>query len=340
MFSFRRLSVNKTNFGIVCNLECNKDWFSSSSKLQNAGNGEHIENEEKEEENTILVDKDENITLIGINRPRKRNAINAQTAEKLSAALNDFEADKTSPIAVLYGAGGSFCSGYDIQDLEAQAENGNLEYLMRHEGSVGPTRRHISKPVICGINGYCVAAGLELALMCDLRVMEDTAVLGFINRRFGVPLSDGGTVRLGAMIGYARALELLHTGRRVDAKEALNIGLVNRMVATGTALGQAVNLAFSIAKFPQASLLQDRNNLYANVYGRKSFRDAIQNEIMNTSKEVLKELKEGVQRFKNFNHLPAENKGAKTDAWQIKEKKLPDWEKAEIVHENKIKTQK
>uniref|UniRef100_A0A1A9V4Q7 Enoyl-CoA hydratase n=1 Tax=Glossina austeni TaxID=7395 RepID=A0A1A9V4Q7_GLOAU len=331
MFNFRRLSVKKTNFGIVFNLECNKDGFSSSSKLQNTGDGEHVENEE----NTILVDKDENITLIGINRPRKRNAINAQTAEKLSAALNHFEADKTSPIAVLYGAGGSFCSGYDIQDLETQAESGNLEYLMRHEGSVGPTRRHISKPVICGINGYCVAAGLELALMCDLRVMEDTAVLGFINRRFGVPLSDGATVRLGAMIGYARALELLHTGRRVDAKEALNIGLVNRMVATGTALGQAVNLAFSIAKFPQASLLQDRNNLYANAYSRKSFRDAIQNEIMNTSKEVLKELKEGVQRFKN-----SENKGAKTNAWHIKEKTLPDWEKAEIVHENKVKTRK
>uniref|UniRef100_A0A1A9WPG8 Enoyl-CoA hydratase n=1 Tax=Glossina brevipalpis TaxID=37001 RepID=A0A1A9WPG8_9MUSC len=329
MFNFCRLSVKKLNLGVTCNFECNKKWFSFSPNLHfTAG-------DEKQEDNSILVEKDECITLIGINRPKKRNAINAQTAEKLSVALSNFEADNTSPIAVLYGEGGSFCSGYDIQDLQMQADKGSLDYLMRHEGSVGPTRRHISKPVICAVNGYCVAAGLELALMCDLRVMEDSAILGFINRRFGVPLSDGGTVRLGAMIGYARALDLLHTGRRVEAKEALNIGLVNRIVATGTALGQAVNLAFSIAKFPQASLLQDRNNLYANAYGRRSFRDAVQNEIMNTSKEVLKELKEGVERFKK-----SETKGAKTDGWHIKEKPLPDWEKEEIAQENKVKTKK
>lgn len=245
-----------------------------------------------------MVDKDENITLIGINRPKQRNAINFETAEKLSTAISNFEADKTSPIAVLYGVGGSFSAGYDIQELESQCEKGSLDFLLRHEGSVGPTRRHSGKPIVCGISGFCVASGLELALMCDLRVMEETAILGFFNRRFGVPMSDGGTVRLASMVGYSRALELLISGRRITSKEAFDMGLVNRLVATGTALGQAVNLAFSIAKYPQASVQQDRNALYANTFTRHGFRAAMQTEIMSTSREVFAELKEGVQRFK------------------------------------------
>lgn len=254
--------------------------------------------EPSNDDDSILVDKDESITLIGINRAKQRNSINALTAEKLSNALAAFEADNTSPIAVLYGVGGTFCAGYDIQELEAQCEKGSLDFLLRHEGSVGPTRRHPKKPIVCGINGFCVASGLELALMCDLRVMEDTAILGFFNRRFGVPVSDGGTARLAAIVGYSRALELLESGRRIDGKEALQIGLANRLVATGTALGQAVNLAFSIVKFPQASLMSDRSCLYANAYTRHGFRAAMQTEIMSTSKDVLTELKEGVQRFK------------------------------------------
>lgn len=250
-------------------------------------------------EDTIIVDKDENITLIGINRPKQRNAINLKTAEKLSVALSEFEADKTSPVAVLYGVGGTFCAGYDIDELQGQCEKGSLDFLLRHEGSIGPTRRHANKPIICGINGYCVASGLELALMCDLRVMEDTAIMGFFNRRFGVPISDGGTVRLASMVGYSRALELILTGRRISAKEALEIGLINRLVATGTALGQAVNLAFSIAKYSQASLTQDRNALHINNYTCHSFHQAMQTEVMCSSKDVLDEIKEGVQRFVN-----------------------------------------
>ncbi|XP_075145861.1 putative enoyl-CoA hydratase [Haematobia irritans] len=281
---------------------------------------------------TVLVNKDECITLIGINRPKQRNAINYETAEKLSNALSAFEADDASPIAVLYGVGGSFSSGYDIHELEEQCNKGSLDFLLRHEGSVGPTRRHSKKPIICGINGFCVASGLELALMCDLRVMEETAILGFFNRRFGVPASDGGTVRLASMVGHSRALELLASGRRVQGKEALQIGLVNRLVATGTALGQAVNLAFCIAKFPQASMMRDRECLYTNAYSRKGFRASIQTEIMTTSKEVLGELKEGVQRFKKVD----ENQ-KKPDLGHIKDKPIPDWEKEEIAHENEAK---
>uniref|UniRef100_A0A1I8NFA2 Enoyl-CoA hydratase/isomerase n=1 Tax=Musca domestica TaxID=7370 RepID=A0A1I8NFA2_MUSDO len=288
--------------------------------------------EPSNDDDSILVDKDESITLIGINRAKQRNSINALTAEKLSNALAAFEADDTSPIAVLYGVGGTFCAGYDIQELEAQCEKGSLDFLLRHEGSVGPTRRHPKKPIVCGINGFCVASGLELALMCDLRVMEDTAILGFFNRRFGVPVSDGGTARLAAIVGYSRALELLESGRRIDGKEALQIGLANRLVATGTALGQAVNLAFSIVKFPQASLMSDRSCLYTNAYTRHGFRAAMQTEIMSTSKEVLTELKEGVQRFKKVDPLQP-----KTEGWHVKEKPIPEWERLEIANENEAK---
>ena len=151
--------------------------------------------------------------MIGINRPENRNAINSATARKLCEAFNAFEADVTSPVAVLYGVGGSFCAGFDILEMDADGDQVSIDILMTHEGSVGPTRRHIQKPVVCGINGYCVANGLELALMCDLRVMEETATLGFFNRRFGVPVIDGGTARLPAMIGLSRALDLVLTGR-------------------------------------------------------------------------------------------------------------------------------
>ncbi|KAH8311280.1 hypothetical protein KR044_005340 [Drosophila immigrans] len=284
---------------------------------------------------TVLVEKDANITLIGINREQQRNSIDGATAEQLSEAIHQFETDDSSPVGVLYGIGGSFCAGYDVQELEAEAQRGSLNFLLRHEGSVGPTRRHTRKPLVCGISGYCVAGGLELALLCDLRVMEDTAVLGFFNRRLGVPLSDGGTVRLAAAVGYSNAVDIIQTGRRVYAREAQRIGLVNRVVATGTALGQAVNLAFSIAKFPMASMMHDRNALLdnANAYNKPGFYVAVHNEIMNVTSPMLTDMQEGVKRFKT-----SETKGPKTDAWQIKQKSIPDWEKAEIEIEESKKT--
>lgn len=253
---------------------------------------------------TVLVEKDSHITLIGLNREQKRNSIDAQTAEQLTEAIIQFEADDTSPVGVLYGIGGSFCAGYDLEELEAEAQRGSLNFLLRHEGSIGPTRRHLRKPIVCGISGFCVAGGLELALLCDLRVMEDTAVLGFFNRRLGVPLSDGGSVRLAAAVGYSNALDIIETGRRVYAREAMRMGLINRIVATGTALGQAVNLAFSIAKFPMGSLMHDRNAVLenANAYNRPGFRAGTYNEIMNVTPDMISEMQEGVKRFKNCNY--------------------------------------
>ncbi|EDW54720.1 GM23251, partial [Drosophila sechellia] len=156
------------------------------------------------------------------------------------------------------------------------------------------------------------------------------------NRRLGVPLSDGGTVRLAAAVGYSNALEIIATGRRIYSKEARRMGLVNRVVATGTALGQAVNLAFSIAKFPMASLMHDRNAVLenANAYNKPGFHVASYNEIMNVTSVMITDMQEGVKRFKN-----SEIKGPKTDSWSIKEKTIPDWEKAEIeIEKQKQKT--
>ncbi|KAH8280043.1 hypothetical protein KR018_001841 [Drosophila ironensis] len=299
----------------------------------------------------VLVEKDAHITLIGLNREQKRNSIDSATAEQLTEAIVRFEEDETSPVGVLYGLGGSICAGHDLEELEAETQRGNLNFLLRHEGSLGPTRRHLRKPLVCGINGYCVAGGLELALLCDLRVMEDTAVLGFFNRRLGAPLSDGGSVRLAAAVGYSRALDIIETGRRVQAREALRMGLINRVVATGTALGQAVNLAFSIAKYPMGSLMHDRNAVLenANAYNRPGFRAASYNEILNVTGEMMREMQDGVERFRNCGYLmhlwyqihivflfSADTKGPKTNSWHIKEKTIPDWEKAEIEIERKL----
>ncbi|XP_075144761.1 spliceosome-ribosome linker protein [Haematobia irritans] len=277
--------------------------------------------EEQKEENSILIDKDKNITMIGINRPQQRNAINAQTAAKLCDAFREFEADETSPIAVLYGVGGSFCSGFDIREMATNDEGKvSMEMLMMPEGSVGPTRRHLQKPVVCGINGYCVANGLELALMCDLRIMEESAVLGFFNRRFGVPVIDGGTVRLPAMIGFARALDLILTGRQVGAEEAHTIGLVNRVVPTGNSLIKALEMAHALAKFPQSALNHDRNSLYSSVFDAGNFQQAIQNEIMYTSRDIIDQMKDGIkwfnQTFKDDN----------TESWLKRDKSMADWD--------------
>ncbi|XP_036323314.1 probable enoyl-CoA hydratase [Rhagoletis pomonella] len=280
----------------------------------------------------VLIDKDDRITLIGLNRSRNRNSIDEETAGCLSGAIATFENDKTSPVAVIYGIGGSFCAGQDLTELEKRCKINAVnqkykEFCLYHNF----LRRHSKKPIICGINGYCIADGLELAMFCDLRVMEDTAVLGFFGRSIGLNIECGGIGRLPALIGYSRALDLILTGRRVDGQEALNIGLVNRLVATGTALGQAVNLAFSIAKFPMEAVNRDRSNMFSNYYERrKGLSTAIEHETASLNSINLLEFEEGVERFKN-----AQIKGLKTDLWQVKPKMVPEWEKEEILNEQR-----
>jgi enoyl-CoA hydratase len=195
------------------------------------------------------------VVVVTIDRPEVRNAVDAAVAGALAGAFRRFEEDASLSVAVLTGAGDHFCAGFDLKALPADSPSRLSE---TGDGPMGPTRMQLTKPVIAAIEGYAVAGGLELALWCDLRVAARTSTLGVFNRRFGVPLIDMGTVRLPRMIGQGRALDLILTGRPVDASEALAIGLVERVVERGQALGAAVALAGRLAELPQGALRADR----------------------------------------------------------------------------------
>ena len=195
------------------------------------------------------------VAVITIDRPAVRNAVDGATAQALADAFRRFDADPDAAVAVLTGAGGTFCAG---ADLKAIASGGGNRMAPDGDGPMGPTRMELSKPVIAAIEGYAVAGGLELALWCDLRVAASDATLGVFNRRFGVPLVDLGTIRLPRIVGQSRALDLILTGRAVGAAEALQIGLVNRVVPPGEALPAAVEMGKQLASFPQESMRADR----------------------------------------------------------------------------------
>ncbi|MCG4451718.1 crotonase/enoyl-CoA hydratase family protein [Pseudomonas sp. MMS21-TM103] len=245
---------------------------------------------------SVIVEHDGPVTTLIIDRAEVRNAVDRPTAEALAAALRAFEADPQARVAVLAGAAGTFCAG---ADLGAVAAGGGRANRLEPEGDgpMGPSRMQLSKPLIAAIEGHAVAGGLELALLADLRVMAADAVLGVFCRRFGVPLIDGGTVRLPRIIGQGRALDLILTGRAVLAEEALAIGLVNRVVAAGTALAAAQQLARQLADFPQHCLLADRASAYAQ--WNLPFAAAIANEFSG-GLAVLEsgEAQAGAQRFK------------------------------------------
>jgi enoyl-CoA hydratase len=207
----------------------------------------------------VTTEKNGPVTTLTINRPEVRNAVDRATAQALADAVRSFEADKEARVAVLTGAGGCFCAGADLKGFSEGRAN-----RLAHEGDgpMGPTRMWVEKPVIAAVAGYAVAGGLELALWCDLRVVERGAVFGVFCRRWGVPLIDGGTVRLARLIGHSHALDMILTGRPVDAEEALRMGLANRVVAPGTSLAEAQALAARISRFPQRCLRSDRRSSY------------------------------------------------------------------------------
>lgn len=194
------------------------------------------------------------VTTIIMSRPEVRNAVDAATAAELRSAFDEFESDDDQLVAVLWGEGGTFCSGYDL----AEAMDGALTYDPDGPGPMGPTRRLLDKPVIAAVEGYAVAGGLELALWCDMRVVAEDASFGVFCRRWGVPLIDGGTVRLPRLIGQGRALDMILTGREVGAEEALSWGLADRVVPSEATLDAAQHLASEIAQFPQVCLRADR----------------------------------------------------------------------------------
>jgi enoyl-CoA hydratase len=203
----------------------------------------------------VRVEKRGPVTTVVLSRPHARNAVDGPAAVALAAAFTAFDADAGASVAVLWGEGGTFCAGADLKALGTDRANA---VTATGDGPMGPTRMRLGKPVIAAISGHAVAGGLELALWCDLRVADRDAVLGVFCRRWGVPLIDGGTVRLPRLIGTSRALDLILTGRSVPAPEAHAMGLVNRLAAPGTSRAVAEQLAASLAAFPQDCLRHDR----------------------------------------------------------------------------------
>lgn len=208
----------------------------------------------------VTYEKRGRVTIVTLNRPEVRNAVDGQTASALADAFWAFDEDPESDVAVFHGANGTFCAGADLKAVAA--ESGSNPLSEEGEGPMGPSRMLLGKPVIGAISGYAVAGGLELALWCDLRVVDQSAVMGVFCRRWGVPLVDGGTVRLPRLIGHSQAMDLILTGRPVGAQEALSMGLANRVVPDGTVLEAAVALAEQLCAFPQGCLRSDRLSAY------------------------------------------------------------------------------
>jgi enoyl-CoA hydratase len=212
--------------------------------------------------NQVTYETEHAVCTITLNRPDKRNAVDGPMAAGLRAAFERFEADASQRVAVLTGAGGHFCAGADLAAIGDPDRRNELEPSGGGSGPMGPTRMALTKPLIAAVNGYAVAGGLELALLADLRVADEDAVFGVFCRRWGVPLIDGGTVRLPRIVGMGRALDLILTGRPVPAGEALAMGLVNRITPHGGSLAAAQELARQLAAFPQQCMLADRRSAY------------------------------------------------------------------------------
>jgi enoyl-CoA hydratase len=241
----------------------------------------------------IRIERSDAVATIVIDRTEARNAVDGPAALALVEAFREFESDGALRVAVLWGAGGVFCAG---ADLKARAAGRGLRLSAQGDGPMGPTRMAFAKPTIAAVEGYAVAGGLELALMCDLRVASETAVFGVFCRRWGVPLLDGGTVRLPRLIGLSRALDMILTGRPVDAREALAFGLANRVVAPGRAREEAEALARTIAAFPPRCVRSDRRSAWEG--GDLSLPDALANEFaLGKATHDSGESQEGARRF-------------------------------------------
>ena len=242
---------------------------------------------------SVHLHQENGILTVTINRPDVRNAVDSATAAALATAFKEFEADDALCAAVLTGAGGTFCAGADLREV---AEGRRATVEENGPGPMGPTWLQLSKPVIAAVEGHAVAGGLELALWCDLRVAARDAVFGVFNRRFGVPLIDLGTVRLPRMIGHGRALDLVLTGRAVSGEEALQMGLVNRLVERGEALAAALELAHTLAAFPQHGLRADRMSVYEQ--WSLPWEEARRNELKHGLQVLASgESRAGAQRF-------------------------------------------
>lgn len=245
---------------------------------------------------TVVTERRGSVVTVGINRPEVRNAVNQETARRLLEELEAFDRDPGLNVAVLHGKGGNFCAGYDLKELANHSPKLEQD-VTKGPGPMGPSRLELSKPLIAAVSGFAVAGGLELALLADLRVVEESAIMGVFCRRFGVPLIDGGTVRLPRLIGLSRALDLILTGRPVGAQEALAYGLANRVVPDGQALQAAVELAEQISSFPQLCLRADRSSAIYSCYDAPSFTQAMQYEVNHGVSVIQSEAVPGATKF-------------------------------------------
>lgn len=244
----------------------------------------------------LQIERKSRVTTLVLDRAHARNAVDPQLARALAQAFGDFDADADADVAVLCGANGTFCAGADLKSFVEEPQAWSL--TADGDGPLGPTRMLLSKPVIAAISGHAVAGGLELALWADLRVVEESAVFGVFCRRWGVPLIDGGTIRLARLIGHSRALDLILTGRPVHAEEALAMGLANRVVPDGTARAAAETLAGEIAQFPQICLRHDRLSSYEQ-WGLP-LHEALRNEFRHGVHSLASgDAKEGASAFRD-----------------------------------------
>jgi enoyl-CoA hydratase/carnithine racemase len=254
--------------------------------------------------NTILhTTTPSGITTITINRPHRRNAVDSETGQKLYEAILVFEHDPAQKVAILTGSEGTFCAGADLHEISSRSESeaDRKVYLQsvqgRNRAPMGPSRLQVKKPILAAVAGHAVAGGLELSLIADLRVIEEDAIFGVFCRRWGVPLIDGGTVRLERIVGLGRALDMILTGRPVNAQEALSMGLANRVVPKGKALEEATKLAEQLIAFPQLCMNLDRDSTYYAAYEAGSFEDAMRNEFDKGVEAVKAEGVKGAGRF-------------------------------------------
>lgn len=250
----------------------------------------------------IRVTTDNDIAIVTIDRPEARGAINPQMANALYDAFVAFDTNPAHKVAILTGTSGTFCAGFDLKVAASEinedwfAEHTPADTITNTKGPMGPTRLELSKPVIAAITGPAVAGGMELALWCDLRVMEESAYMGVYCRRWGVPLIDGGTIRLPRIVGHGRAMDLILTGRKVEAEEALHIGLANRLCPDGAALDTALELARDLTRFPQGCMRADRQS--AIDQWSLDLPDAITNE-WKSAQSFRSEGTKGAARFKD-----------------------------------------
>jgi enoyl-CoA hydratase/carnithine racemase len=245
----------------------------------------------------------EGITTITINRPYRRNAVDPETGQRLHEAVLAFEDDSTQKVCVLTGSEGAFCAGADLHEISRRSKSkpDDSSYLQpvqgRNRAPMGPSRLQVKKPIIAAVAGHAVAGGLELSLIADIRVVEEDAIFGVFCRRWGVPLIDGGTVRLQAIVGLGRALDMILTGRPVGAQEALSMGLANRVVPQGKALEEATKIAKQLIAFPKLCMNLDRDSCYYAAYNATSFNDAMRNEFAKGVVAVEAESIQGAGKF-------------------------------------------